>query len=110
VTVERPDKQGRKEILGVHIGSRNLPMKAGTEIDDIATMTAGFTGAELANLVNEAALLAGRKGLSLVGKEEFEAAVLRTVAGIEKKRSLLGPAEKSIVSAHEAGLCTLESS
>jgi cell division protease FtsH len=103
VSVERPDKQGRKEILGVHIGSRNLPMQPGMEIDDIATMTAGFTGADLANLVNEAALLAGRKGLKVVGKEQFESAVLRTVAGIEKKRSLLGPAEKEVVSAHEAG-------
>lgn len=103
VSVERPDKQGRKEILGVHIGSRNLPLQDGFEIDDIATMTAGFTGAELANLVNEAALLAGRKGLTTVGEKEFEDAVLRTVAGIEKKRSLLTATEKVVVSAHEAG-------
>ena len=103
VSVERPDKQGRKEILGVHIGSRNLPLASGFKVDDIATMTAGFSGAELANLVNEAALLAGRKGMSVVGEKEFEDAVLRTVAGIEKKRSLLTAAEKVIVSAHEAG-------
>ena len=85
VSVERPDKQGRKEILGVHIGARRLPLKPGFEVDDIATMTAGFSGAELENLVNEAALLAGRKGLSEVGEKEFEDAVLRTVAGIEKE-------------------------
>lgn len=103
VAVERPDKQGRKEILGVHIGARNLPMHSGVSVDDVATMTAGFTGAELANLVNEAALLAGRKGLKQVGMEQFESAVLRTVAGIEKKRSLLGAAEKTVVSAHEVG-------
>jgi cell division protease FtsH len=103
VSVERPDKQGRKEILGVHIGSRNLPLAPGFQVDDIATMTAGFSGAELANLVNEAALLAGRKGLNTVGEKEFEDAVLRTVAGIEKKRSLLTAAEKVVVSAHEAG-------
>ena len=103
VSVERPDKQGRKEILGVHIGARRLPLKPGFEVDDIATMTAGFSGAELENLVNEAALLAGRKGLSEVGEKEFEDAVLRTVAGIEKKRSLLTAAEKTVVSAHEAG-------
>ena len=103
VSVERPDKQGRKEILGVHIGARRLPLKPGFEVDDIATMTAGFSGAELENLVNEAALLAGRKGLSEVGEKEFEDAVLRTVAGIEKKRSLLTAAEKVVVSAHEAG-------
>ena len=103
VSVERPDKQGRKEILGVHIGSRNLPLAPGFDVDDIASMTAGFTGAELANLVNEAALLAGRKGMTEVGEKEFEDAVLRTVAGIEKKRSLLTAAEKTVVSAHEAG-------
>jgi cell division protease FtsH len=103
VSVERPDKQGRKEILGVHIGSRNLPLAPGFDADDIASMTAGFTGAELANLVNEAALLAGRKGMTEVGEKEFEDAVLRTVAGIEKKRSLLTAAEKTVVSAHEAG-------
>ena len=103
VSVERPDKQGRKEILGVHIGSRNLPLAPGFDVDDIASMTAGFTGAELANLVNEAALLAGRKGMTEVGEKEFEDAVLRTVAGIEKKRSLLTAAEKIVVSAHEAG-------
>ena len=103
VSVERPDKQGRKEILGVHIGNRNLPLREGLDIDGIAAMTAGFTGAELANLVNEAALLAGRTGATTVGKEDFESAVLRTVAGIEKKRSILSPAEKIIVSAHEVG-------
>ena len=103
VSVERPDKQGRKEILGVHIGNRNLPMREGLDVDEIASMTAGFTGAELANLVNEAALLAGRTGATTVGKEDFETAVLRTVAGIEKKRSILSAAEKVIVSAHEVG-------
>lgn len=103
VSVERPDKQGRKEILGVHIGARNLPMREGLDVDEIASMTAGFTGAELANLVNEAALLAGRTGATTVGKEDFESAVLRTVAGIEKKRSILSAAEKVIVSAHEVG-------
>jgi cell division protease FtsH len=103
VSVERPDKQGRKEILGVHISNRRLPLDPAFRVDDIAQMTAGFTGAELANLVNEAALLAGRKGATIVGKLEFENAVLRTVAGIEKKRSLLSPSEKVTVSAHEAG-------
>jgi cell division protease FtsH len=72
-------------------------------VDDIATMTAGFSGAELANLVNEAALLAGRKGVEHGGREGVRDAVLRTVAGIEKKRSLLTAAEKVVVSAHEAG-------
>ena len=103
VSVERPDKQGRREILGVHIGARALPLAPGFDAEDVAQMTAGFTGAELANLVNEAALLAGRKGLTEVGEKEFEDAVLRTVAGIEKKRSLLTAAEKVVVSAHEVG-------
>jgi cell division protease FtsH len=103
VSVDRPDKQGRKEILAVHTKRRALPLAADAGLDVIAQMTAGFTGADLENLVNEAALLAGRAGKTNVGYSEFEAAVLRTVAGIEKKRSLLTMSEKRTVSAHEVG-------
>lgn len=103
VSVDRPDKQGRKEILAVHTKRRALPLAADAGLDVIAQMTAGFTGADLENLVNEAALLAGRAGKTKVGYSEFEAAVLRTVAGIEKKRSLLTMSEKRTVSAHEVG-------
>ncbi len=69
VSVERPDKQGRSEILRVHIKRRSLPMEEGVDVDQIAGQTTGFTGADLANLVNEAALLAGRvnKGVGVVG-------------------------------------------
>jgi cell division protease FtsH len=108
VQVDKPDVQGRREILDVHVQTRGLPLEKNKDsnknlLDDIATMTSGFTGADLENLVNEAALLAGRENKTIVGKEEFEKAVLRTVAGVEKKRSLLGPQEKFNVSAHEVG-------
>ena len=103
VSVDRPDKQGRREILAVHVNRRALPLAKDAGLDIIAQMTAGFTGADLENLVNEAALLAGRAGKTTVGYSEFEAAVLRTVAGIEKKRSLLTTQEKKTVAAHEVG-------
>jgi len=111
VQVDKPDVQGRREILDVHVQTRGLPLENNVQqndekkhlLDEIATMTSGFTGADLENLVNEAALLAGRENKTTVGKEEFEKAVLRTVAGVEKKRSLLGPREKFNVSAHEVG-------
>ena len=109
VQVDKPDVQGRREILDVHVQTRGLPLENNAHngkkslLDEIATMTSGFTGADLENLVNEAALLAGRESKTIVGKEEFEKAVLRTVAGVEKKRSLLGPREKFNVSAHEVG-------
>jgi len=104
VQVDKPDVQGRREILDVHVQTRGLPLENNAQhgkkhlLDEIATMTSGFTGADLENLVNEAALLAGRENKTTVGKEEFEKAVLRTVAGVEKKRSLLGPREKFNVS------------
>eukprot|EP00884_Botryococcus_braunii_P002352 jgi/Botrbrau1/12117/Bobra.0186s0035.1 len=103
VAVERPDRQGRQEILRVHIERRNLPLSEGVSIEDIAAMTTGFTGADLANLVNEAALLAGRNDQGSVRIADFDAAVLRSVAGIEKKRSILQGVEKSTVARHEAG-------
>lgn len=103
ISVDRPDKQGRREILAVHTTRRALPLAEDAGLDVIAQMTAGFTGADLENLVNEAALLAGRKGKSTVSYSDFEAAVLRTIAGIEKKRSLLSAREKETVSAHEVG-------
>lgn len=103
VAVERPDKIGRQQILSVHLKQRNLPLADDVSIESICTATTGFTGADLANLVNEAALLAGRKQKSNVGKEDFEQAVLRAVAGIEKKRSILQGVEKTVVSKHEVG-------
>lgn len=103
VSVDRPDKQGRRDILAVHTLRRRLPLAEDAGLDVIAQMTAGFTGADLENLVNEAALLAGRQGKSTVSYTDFEAAVLRIIAGIEKKRNLLSQTEKMTVSAHEVG-------
>lgn len=103
VSVERPDKQGREEILQVHINNRGLPLAEEVSLEEIAKGTIGFTGAELANLVNEAALLAGRRELTEVHQSEFEDSIMRIVAGIEKKRSLLGPKERPIVARHEVG-------
>jgi cell division protease FtsH len=104
VSVEAPDRIGRQKILKVHVRNRGLPLAPSVDLAQIAGMTVGFTGAELANLVNEAALLAGRGGAEEVGRVHFDAAVMRLVAGIEKKRSLLGDAERRIVAKHEVNL------
>jgi cell division protease FtsH len=103
VAVERPDKQGREEILRVHINQRGLPLGDDVRVDQLAAQTTGFTGADLANLVNEAALLAGRGNKGIVSNADFDSAVLRAVAGIEKKRSVLQGVEKSVVARHEVG-------
>jgi len=87
----------------VHIEKKNLPLAEDVTIESIALPTTGFTGADLANLVNEAALLAGRKGHSKVSREDFDAAILRQMVGIEKKRSLVKGLEKSVVARHEVG-------
>uniref|UniRef100_A0A7I4CH08 AAA+ ATPase domain-containing protein n=1 Tax=Physcomitrium patens TaxID=3218 RepID=A0A7I4CH08_PHYPA len=103
VTVEPPDRQGREEILTVHVTKKQLPLAPDVNLNVIAAATAGFTGADLANLVNEAALLAGRASKLEVGNSEFSQAVERSIAGIEKKRSTLHGSEKGVVARHEAG-------
>jgi cell division protease FtsH len=103
VAVERPDRTGREQILNVHVKSKEVPLAPGVKLSDVAAATVGFTGAELATLVNEAALLAARRGAITVDADAFTAAVLRSVAGIERKRSLLFGAEKACVARHEAG-------
>eukprot|EP00252_Welwitschia_mirabilis_P003847 TRINITY_DN1391_c0_g1_i2.p1 TRINITY_DN1391_c0_g1~~TRINITY_DN1391_c0_g1_i2.p1 ORF type:complete len:796 (+),score=146.13 TRINITY_DN1391_c0_g1_i2:450-2837(+) len=103
VQVEAPDHPGREAILKVHICKRQLPLSSDVDLKDIATATTGFTGADLANLVNEAALLAGRASKQTVSKEDFMKAVERAIAGIEKKRSTLQHSEKAVVARHEAG-------
>ncbi|PSC75856.1 ATP-dependent zinc metalloprotease FTSH 9, chloroplastic [Micractinium conductrix] len=103
VAVERPDRQGREEILRVHINQRGLPLGEDVRVDTLAAQTTGFTGADLANLVNEAALLAGRGNKGVVSNVDFDAAILRSVAGIEKKRSVLQGEEKKVVARHEVG-------
>lgn len=103
VMVEPPDRHGRWEILDVHVTKKQLPLAADVDLKAVAASTSGFTGADLANLVNEAALLAGRANKLKVEKEDFTRAVERAIAGIEKKRSSLHGCEKGVVARHEAG-------
>ncbi|KAM3692131.1 hypothetical protein ACJW31_08G065500 [Castanea mollissima] len=103
VTVEAPDRSGREAILKVHVSKKELPLAEDVDFGDIASMTTGFTGADLANLVNEAALLAGRQRKVVVEKVDFIQAVERSIAGIEKKTAKLQGSEKGVVARHEAG-------
>ncbi|KDP46528.1 hypothetical protein JCGZ_08500 [Jatropha curcas] len=103
VMVETPDRSGREAILKVHVSKKELPLADNVDLSDIASMTTGFTGADLANLVNEAALLAGRKNKIVVEKVDFIHAVERSIAGIEKKTAKLQGSEKAVVARHEAG-------
>jgi cell division protease FtsH len=101
VLVDRPDKRGRVAILQVHL--RNTRLAASIDPEKIAALTPGFTGADLANLVNEATLLATRRGADAVTLEDFTNAVERMVAGLEKRNRLLNPKEREIVAYHEMG-------
>ena len=101
VLVDRPDKPGRLAILKVH--ARNVPLANERDLEVIAAMTPGFVGADLANLINEAALLAVRRGKETVGLPELQEAVERVIAGLEKKNRVLNPAEKERVAHHEVG-------
>jgi cell division protease FtsH len=103
VAVEPPDRTGREEILRVHIAARALPLAGDVAVPAVAAATAGFSGAELANVVNEAAMLAARAGRDAVTAADFEDAALRAVAGVEKKRSPLSAAERTAVAKHEVG-------
>ena len=101
VLVDRPDRKGRAEILRIHI--KNIKLAPGVSVDEIAGMTPGFTGADLANLVNEAALLATRHNADAVALEDFAEAIERIVAGLEKRNRLLNQREREIVAHHEMG-------
>jgi len=101
VLVDRPDKVGRVQILEVH--SRKIHMSPQVDLATVAALTPGFTGADLANLVNEAALLATRRGADAVTIDDFTAAMERIVAGLEKKNRLLNPHEREVVAHHEMG-------
>jgi cell division protease FtsH len=101
VLVDRPDKKGRVDILQVHL--RQTKLAADVDPEKVAALTPGFTGADLANLVNEAALLATRRGADAVGMADFSNAVERIVAGLEKRNRLLNPKEREIVAYHEMG-------
>lgn len=101
VIVDRPDFEGRKKILEVHL--RGKPIGKDVNIDIIAKSTPGFVGADLANLVNEAAILAARKNKNEINMEEFEEAIEKVIAGPEKKNRILRPQEKELVAFHELG-------
>jgi cell division protease FtsH len=101
IVVDRPDIGGREKILKVHV--RNIPVCDQLDLRQIAAMTSGFAGAELANLVNEAALLAVRKGKDRVERNDFEEGVERVIAGPEKKQRVMRPEEKRRIAVHEAG-------
>jgi cell division protease FtsH len=101
VLVDRPDKAGRIQILEVH--SKKIRLAPGVSLEQVAALTPGFSGADLANLVNEAALLATRRGAESVTLADFTQAVERIVAGLEKRNRLLNPNERRIVAHHEMG-------
>jgi cell division protease FtsH len=101
VLVDRPDKKGRADILRVHL--KKTKLAADVDPEKVAALTPGFTGADLANLVNEAALLATRRGGDAVTMADFSNAVERIIAGLEKRNRLLNAKEREIVACHEMG-------
>lgn len=101
VLVDRPDKQGRLAILKVHV--KKVTLDQSVDLEQVAALTPGFTGADLANLVNEAALAATRRGAQSIGFTDFNTGVERIVAGLERKNRLLNPREREIVAYHEMG-------
>lgn len=101
ITVTRPDIRGREEILKVH--ARNKPLDESVDLKEVAKMTPGFTGADLANLLNEAALLAARRGAKKIVYEDISEAVFKIMVGPEKKSRLISEKEKKLTAYHEAG-------
>ncbi|HOG79082.1 MAG TPA: ATP-dependent zinc metalloprotease FtsH [Anaerolineaceae bacterium] len=101
VVLDRPDMRGREAILKVH--SRGKPIEPAVDLGVIARSTPGFVGADLENLVNEAAILAARRNKRSIGMSEFEESIERVIAGPERKSRLINPEEKRIVAYHEAG-------
>jgi cell division protease FtsH len=101
VLVDRPDKAGRLAILGVH--QKQVQLGPDVRLDEVADLTPGFSGADLANLINEAALLATRRDAEAVAMDDFNQAIERIVAGLEKKNRLLNPHERRVVAFHEMG-------
>ncbi len=101
VTVNYPDIKGREEILKVH--ARNKPLEEGVDMAQIAKTTSGFTGADLSNLLNEAALLAARRGKTLIGMDDIEDAFIKVIAGPKKKSRAMKEREKKNTAYHEAG-------
>jgi cell division protease FtsH len=101
ILVDRPDRTGRVAILKVHV--KRIQLAEDADLEQIAALTAGFTGADLANLVNEAAILATRRGGVSVSLDDFTRAIERILAGLEKKSRILNPHEREVVAFHETG-------
>jgi cell division protease FtsH len=101
IVVDRPDRNGRRKILEVH--TKGKPIDNSVDLDTLAAGTPGFTGADLANLVNEAALLAARRGKKTIGELELEEGIMRVIAGPEKKTRLLSEHERKVTAYHEMG-------
>lgn len=101
VVLDRPDIKGRKAILKVH--AKDIPLEDGVDLEVIAKQTPGFSGADLANLMNEAAILAARREKKKIGLAELEESVDKVIAGPEKKSRIISPKEKEITAYHEAG-------
>jgi cell division protease FtsH len=101
IVVDRPDRNGRRKILEVH--SKGKPLAPSIDLDSLGAGTPGFTGADLANLVNEAALLAARHGKKVIEQEDLEEGIMRVIAGPEKKARLLSEKEQRITAYHEMG-------
>ncbi len=101
VLVDRPDKAGRIQILRVHV--RKVTLAPDLDLEQVAALTTGFSGADLANLVNEAALAATRRGGTDIGLADFTSAIERIVAGLEKKSRVLNPRERAVIAHHEMG-------
>jgi cell division protease FtsH len=101
VLVDKPDLKGREAILKIH--SKNVKLAPEVELEAIARITSGFAGADLANIVNEAALLAVRGGHILVGQKDFEEAIEKTVAGLQKKNRIIAENVRKVIAFHETG-------
>jgi cell division protease FtsH len=101
VTLDRPDIKGRRAILDVH--ARNKPLDSTVDLDVLARQTPGFSGADLANLINEAAILAARANKKVIGMDELEEAIARVIAGPERKSRRISDHEKEIIAYHETG-------
>jgi cell division protease FtsH len=101
VLVDRPDMIGREAILRIH--AKNIKLDDSVDLSKIARSTPGFVGADLANLINEAALLAVRAGRKKVRHQDFEASIEKVIAGLEKKSKVINPKEKRIIAFHETG-------
>jgi cell division protease FtsH len=101
IVVDRPDRKGRQQILEVH--AKGKPIDKSIDLDVLAASTPGFTGADLANVINEAALLAARRGEKTIGQNELEEGIMRVIAGPEKKSRLFSEKERKITAYHEMG-------